>query len=94
MSATAASRATGGYVPPFATATAAAGGGGGGSTSGGTGITFASIASRTAGTGTATTSIQIVDSTGGVDSSSLLEYFTKVRSILSIKGYFHCFLSC
>ena len=81
MSATAASRATGGYVPPFATATAAAGGGGGGgSTSGGTGISFASIASRTAGTATATTSIQIIDSTGGVDSSSLLEYFTKVRS--------------
>ncbi|GAA5820025.1 hypothetical protein JCM11251_005451 [Rhodosporidiobolus azoricus] len=69
-----------GYRPPLATGqatttTAAA--------VAGTGISWASrytptgTAASLSYTGTVTTSAQIVDSTGGVDSSSLLEYFTK-----------------
>lgn len=68
-----------GYSAPFATAAPTASAARGGTT----GISFASVASRTAGTGTATSSAVIVDSTGGVDSSSLLEYFTKVSVLLS-----------
>ncbi|GAA5953913.1 hypothetical protein JCM21900_003051 [Sporobolomyces salmonicolor] len=72
MSAATATASTGGvYVPPFATTTAGTAAGG----STGTSISFAHLASAT-GTGTATSSASIVDSTGGVDSSSLLQYFT------------------
>ncbi|GAA5925650.1 ferric reductase family protein [Sporobolomyces koalae] len=81
------------YVPPFATAAPTAGSGGG--SNAGTGISFASIASRTAGTGTATSSAVIVDSTGGVDSSSLLEYFTKPyidAHSLSIPSYRYAYI--
>ncbi|GAA5975943.1 hypothetical protein JCM11641_002845 [Rhodosporidiobolus odoratus] len=58
-----------GYQPPLATTTAAA-------KATGTSLSFANVASQTY-TGSVTTSAQIVDSTGGVDSSSLLEYFTR-----------------
>ncbi|GAA5923686.1 hypothetical protein JCM1841_004827 [Sporobolomyces salmonicolor] len=72
MSAATATASTGGvYVPPFAATTAGTAAGG----STGTSISFAHLASAT-GTGTATSSASIVDSTGGVDSSSLLQYFT------------------
>ncbi|GAA6020864.1 hypothetical protein JCM11491_000009 [Sporobolomyces phaffii] len=66
-----------------------------GTGSGSTGISFASIASRTAGTGTATSSAVIVDSTGGVDSSSLLQYFTKPyidAHSLSIPSYRYAYI--
>ncbi|GAA5873996.1 hypothetical protein JCM8547_001596 [Rhodosporidiobolus lusitaniae] len=62
--------ATGAYVPPFATTTAAP------TTTTAARATFASVYSASY-TGTVTTSAQIVDATGGVDSSSLLEYFTR-----------------
>ncbi|KAI5480795.1 ferric reductase transmembrane component 2 precursor [Pseudohyphozyma bogoriensis] len=63
------------YVPPFATATAAATTA---AAAAGTSLSFASVASYSgASSGTKTTSASIVDATGGVDSSSLLEYFTK-----------------
>ncbi|GAA5858165.1 hypothetical protein JCM1840_001066 [Sporobolomyces johnsonii] len=72
MSSVTATASTGGvYVPPFAATTAGTAAGGSASTS----ISFAHVASAT-GTGTATSSASIVDSTGGVDSSSLLQYFT------------------
>ncbi|GAA6060092.1 hypothetical protein JCM10212_003500 [Sporobolomyces blumeae] len=78
-----------GYVPPFARTTTAAAAGSTGS------ISFASVASRTAGTGTATSTAVIVDSTGGVDSSSLLEYFTKPyidAHSLSIPSYRYAYI--
>ncbi|KAM0791379.1 hypothetical protein ACM66B_005844 [Microbotryomycetes sp. NB124-2] len=67
-----------GYVPPFAATTAAT------TAARVASSTFAQIgtlpyggASRTAtGPASATTSIRIIDATGGVDSSSLLQYFT------------------
>ncbi|GEM09818.1 ferric reductase transmembrane component 2 precursor [Rhodotorula toruloides] len=72
MSTTVAASQGGAYIPPFATratTTAAA------AATGTTGsLSFARIASQT---GSATTTAQIVDSTGGVDSSSLLLYFTR-----------------
>ncbi|BGP16347.1 hypothetical protein JCM10213v2_004349 [Rhodosporidiobolus nylandii] len=77
MSAATATASIGGgvYTPPLAagTATAAAA-----TTTAAarTSVSYAQVASQTY-TGTVTTSAQIVDSTGGVDSSSLLEYFTK-----------------
>lgn len=72
MSVTAAASQGGAYIPPFATkapTTAAAA-----ATTTATSISFAQIASQS---GSATSTAQIVDSTGGVDSSSLLQYFTK-----------------
>ncbi|GAA5993813.1 hypothetical protein JCM5350_007858 [Sporobolomyces pararoseus] len=80
-----------GYSAPFATAAPTASAARGGTT----GISFASVASRTAGTGTATSSAVIVDSTGGVDSSSLLEYFTKPyidAHSLSIPSYRYAYV--
>jgi hypothetical protein len=70
----------GAYVPPFAATTAARTT----AKATGTSLTFAKIGTlsgtaATSGTATAATTAAIVDSTGGVDSSSLLEYFTKVR---------------
>ncbi|GAA5947950.1 hypothetical protein JCM3765_007042 [Sporobolomyces pararoseus] len=81
-----------GYSAPFATAAPTASAAAGGGT---TGISFASVASRTAGSGTATSSAVIVDSTGGVDSSSLLEYFTKPyidAHSLSIPSYRYAYI--
>ncbi|BGP48271.1 hypothetical protein JCM10450v2_004143 [Rhodotorula kratochvilovae] len=63
--------ATGAYVPPGARTTAAAAAA---TTTAKASISFASKAGPT---GTATSSAQIVDATGGVDSSSLLQYFTR-----------------
>jgi hypothetical protein len=75
MSGTASQAATGAYVPAFATtATAAA--------SKTTGIVFASVAksgTATSGTATASATALVANADGGVDSSSLLEYFTRVR---------------
>ncbi|KAK4053901.1 hypothetical protein OIO90_003738 [Microbotryomycetes sp. JL221] len=77
MAATSAAWGTG-YRPPFATATVQAAT----ATAGSLSTSFAQIgtlpgASRTAsGAASATTPIRIVDATGGVDSSSLLQYFT------------------
>ncbi|GAA6058177.1 hypothetical protein JCM3770_004081 [Rhodotorula araucariae] len=63
--------ATGTYVPPGARTSAAAAAA---TTTAKASISFASKAGPT---GTATSSAQIVDATGGVDSSSLLQYFTR-----------------
>ncbi|BGP08319.1 hypothetical protein JCM10049v2_004166 [Rhodotorula toruloides] len=71
MSATAASQG-GAYIPPFATKATTTAAAAATKTTGS--LSFAHIASQT---GSATTTAQIVDSTGGVDSSSLLQYFTK-----------------
>ncbi|BGO99874.1 hypothetical protein NBRC10513v2_004102 [Rhodotorula toruloides] len=71
MSATAASQG-GAYIPPFATKATTTAAAAATKTTGS--LSFAHIASET---GSATTTAQIVDSTGGVDSSSLLQYFTK-----------------
>lgn len=85
MSATAAQG--GAYVPPFATraTTSAAATAATAATTAArataTSVSFASIGGgygTASGAGTATSSAIIVDSTGGVDSNSLLEYFTKV----------------
>jgi len=66
--------ATVAYVPPDARTTAAAAAGA--TTTAKASISFASQAGRT-GAGTATSSALVADATGGVDSSSLLQYFTR-----------------
>ncbi|GAA6013798.1 hypothetical protein JCM10207_008194 [Rhodosporidiobolus poonsookiae] len=55
----------GGYVPPFAATTTSS-------------LSFAAVASHSAtGTATAAQTAAVADATGGVDSDSLLEYFTR-----------------
>lgn len=65
--------ATASYVPPGARTTAAAAAA---TTTTKASISFASKAGAT-GAGTATSSALVADATGGVDSSSLLQYFTR-----------------
>ncbi|GAA6040169.1 hypothetical protein JCM8097_004161 [Rhodosporidiobolus ruineniae] len=62
---------TGAYVPPGATTTAAA------VASKSASYSFAAVAGTGTGTATATQTAAVADATGGVDSSSLLEYFTR-----------------
>lgn len=62
-----------GYVPPFATTAAAT------ASTAATKTTQTSLSFAQIGTATGTATAAIVDSTGGVDSSSLLSYFTRVR---------------
>ncbi|GAA5896172.1 hypothetical protein JCM8208_007549 [Rhodotorula glutinis] len=66
--------ATVSYIPPGARTTAAAAAGA--TTTAKASISFASQAGKT-GAGTATSSALVADATGGVDSSSLLQYFTR-----------------
>lgn len=71
------------YVPPFATTTAVQTAAATTARATGTSLSFAAIGTlpggaTASGTATAATTAAIVDSTGGVDSDSLLAYFTRV----------------